>query len=112
MGDRPHHDRDKTRVHLPVPIELYDNIRTFFQSSAIPLHDGTAHPQVLRQIYDLDAPVAAVLLDMRAALFRTGVVYTEHSRNFIADVGDHIEHLGLDSVARNHYGDFWRSVQV
>ena len=102
LQDRADQPRDQSRVHLPVAVQLDDDLRAVRQRRAVARHGGSAHTEVAVVSEHPHTRVGTLGLDVVAASLRTGVVHHVDGLALRPDPREHPQNLLLDPVAGNH----------
>ncbi len=105
VGDGRDEVHQQCRVHLPVAIDLDQNVHAIGDRRAVTGLDGAADAAVVRMEQHGDARVVRFGLDQPAAAVGAGVVDAVDRRHLLVDRSQHRQHVAGYPVAGNHHGD-------
>ncbi len=97
--DRPHQIRHESRVHLPVAVDLDEDVEAVGERLPITCKDSAADAAVDGVTEHLHAPVGRLLLDELARLVGAGVVDTVDRLDAGSDAVDHRQDMIRDPKA-------------
>jgi hypothetical protein len=97
--------RQQRGVHLPVPVNLDDDLSPVLERGAETGERCTADPLILLVADHSDARIAALFFDESPALIRTSVIHAVDSVRFRANLPQYFENGGHNAVARDDHRD-------
>ena len=95
--------RQQCRVHLPVAIQLDDDVRTGRHRVPVTGHHRPADATIGLMEDDLQAGIVALLLQQASRPLRARIVHRHDQAHFGSDPADQVDDMGRDLVAGDHH---------